>query len=67
MRNAKTRNAAAAVINDAELAAIRTALATQRSVDRNYAVKLTDVSGTVCARVEKIIYLRRRELSSTRS
>jgi acyl-coenzyme A thioesterase PaaI-like protein len=55
------------VINDAELAAIRTALDTQRSVDRNYLVELTDASGTVCARVEKIIYIRRRELSSTRS
>lgn len=48
------------VIDDAELAAIRTALDTQRSVDRNYVVELTDASGTVCARVEKIIYIRRR-------
>src|SRR5437660_12676072 len=49
------------VINDAELAAIRTALDTQRSVDRTYVVELTDASGTVCATVEKIIYIRRRE------
>jgi acyl-coenzyme A thioesterase PaaI-like protein len=49
------------VIDDAELAAIRTALDTHRSVDRNYVVELTDASGTVYARVEKIIYLRRRE------
>ena len=55
------------VINDAELAAIRTALDTPRSVDRTYVVELTDASGTVCARVEKIIYIRRRELSLTRS
>jgi acyl-coenzyme A thioesterase PaaI-like protein len=52
------------VIADAELAAIRSALDTQRSVDRNYVVELTDASGTACARVEKIIYIRRREQKS---
>jgi acyl-coenzyme A thioesterase PaaI-like protein len=52
------------VIDDAELAAIRAALNTQPSVDRNYVVELKDAAGTVCARVEKIIYIRRREQKS---
>jgi len=54
------------VIDDAELASIRAALDTQRSVDRSDVVELTDGKGTVCARVEKIIYIR-RESTSTRS
>jgi acyl-coenzyme A thioesterase PaaI-like protein len=49
------------VIDEEELAAIRAALDTQRSVDRNYVAEWTDTSGTVCARIEKIIYIRRRE------
>ncbi len=49
------------VIGDDELAAIRLALASQRSVDRAYVVELVDGSGTVCATVEKIIYIRRRD------
>jgi acyl-coenzyme A thioesterase PaaI-like protein len=53
------------VIGDEELVAIRAALGTQRSIDRNYVVELTDASGTVCARVEKIIYIRRRETRTT--
>ncbi len=48
-------------IGDGELAAIRSALASQRSVDRTYVVELVDGSGTVCATVEKIIYIRRRD------
>jgi acyl-coenzyme A thioesterase PaaI-like protein len=55
------------VIGDEELAAIRAALDTQRSVDRNYLVELVDASGAVCAQVEKIIYIRRREQKSTES
>ncbi len=55
------------VIDDAELAAIRAALDTQRSVDRNYVVDLMDSKGTVCARVEKTIYIRRRESTPTKS
>jgi acyl-coenzyme A thioesterase PaaI-like protein len=52
------------VIGDDELTAIRTALATQRSVELTYLVELLDGSGTVCARVEKLIYIRRREAKS---
>jgi acyl-coenzyme A thioesterase PaaI-like protein len=48
------------VVNDEELAAIRTALQSQRSVDRTYTVELTDPSGTICATVEKLIYIRKR-------
>lgn len=48
------------VVTDDELAAIRTALETQRSVVRSYSIDLADSSGTVCATVEKLIYIRRR-------
>jgi Domain of unknown function (DUF4442) len=47
-------------ITDEELAAIRTGLESQRSVDRTYFVELVDRSGTTCATVEKIIYIRKR-------
>ncbi|HET7150158.1 MAG TPA: DUF4442 domain-containing protein [Candidatus Acidoferrum sp.] len=53
------------VVCDDELAAIRTALETQRSMDRSYTVELKDGEGNVCATVEKIIYIRRREPKST--
>ena len=48
------------IVTDDELAAIRSALETQRSLDRKYTVDLVAASGTVCATVEKIIYIRRR-------
>ena len=49
------------LVSDEELGAVRAALESQRSIDRNYAVDLVDGSGTVCATIEKIIYIRRRE------
>jgi len=49
------------VVNDEELAAIRTALASNRPVDRTYLVELVGDSGVVCATIEKVIYIRRRE------
>lgn len=49
------------VVNDQELAAIRAALETQRSVDRTYTIELKDGAGNICATVEKVIYIRRRE------
>jgi len=52
------------LVNDAELAAIRAALSTQRSLDRSYTIELKDGAGTVCATVEKLIYIRRREPKS---
>jgi len=48
-------------VSDEELVAIRAALETKRSVDRTYLVELVDGSGTVCATIEKVIYIRRRE------
>jgi acyl-coenzyme A thioesterase PaaI-like protein len=47
-------------VTDEELAAIRAELESQRSVDRTYRVELVDRSGTICATVEKIIYIRKR-------
>lgn len=54
-------------IGDEELVAIRAALTTQRSIERNYLVELKDGSGTVCASVEKLIYIRRRDEKSADS
>ncbi|ACL66909.1 conserved hypothetical protein [Anaeromyxobacter dehalogenans 2CP-1] len=53
--------AARFTLEEAELDAIRAALRTERSVDRSYAVELTDATGTPHARVEKLLYVRRRE------
>src|SRR6266481_8685589 len=52
------------VVTDEELVAIRTALETQRSIDRTYLIELKDSSGTVCATVEKLIYIRKRDRST---
>ncbi|HEY6943637.1 MAG TPA: DUF4442 domain-containing protein [Candidatus Acidoferrum sp.] len=49
------------VVNDEEVAAIQAALETQRSVDRTYTIELKDGTGNICATVEKVIYIRRRE------
>ena len=54
-------------VKDDELAAIRSALDSQRSVDRTYVINLADRSGTVCAIVEKLIYIRRREPQSPKN
>jgi len=48
------------IVDDEELAAIRAALETQRSTDRTYSIELKDSAGSVCATVEKLIYIRRR-------
>jgi acyl-coenzyme A thioesterase PaaI-like protein len=48
------------LVSDEELAAIRSALESQRSVDRTYTVELVDSAGVVCASIEKILYIRRR-------
>jgi hypothetical protein len=47
-------------VAEEELGAIRTALESQRAIERTYAVDLTDSSGAVCATVEKVIYIRKR-------
>jgi hypothetical protein len=48
-------------LDDAELAAIRAALETERSVERTYPVALTDADGVVHAEIEKVIHIRKRE------
>ena len=52
-------------IDDAELDAIRTATTNGEPVDRSYNVDLVDAEGAVYASVEKIIYVRRREVSKS--
>jgi hypothetical protein len=47
-------------IDDAELDAIRAATAAGESVDRTYNVDLIDAEGTVCASIEKVIYVRKK-------
>ena len=48
------------LLEDTELEAIRSALATDESVERAYTVELVDGEGTVHAVVDKVIYIRRR-------
>jgi acyl-coenzyme A thioesterase PaaI-like protein len=48
-------------IDGAELDAIRAATASGEPVDRLYHVELADAAGAVHARVEKVIYIRRKE------
>jgi len=48
-------------LDEAELDAIKSALANQRSVDRTYRIELTDAVGTVHASVEKVIYIARKK------
>lgn len=48
-------------IDESELEDIRAATRDGAAVDRTYNVDLVDAEGAVCARVEKIIYVRRRE------
>ena len=48
-------------LDEAELDAIRAALATARSIDRVYGVELVDGRGRACARVEKTIYVARKD------
>ncbi len=47
-------------LEEAEISGIRSALESERSIDRAYAVDLVDGGGTVCARVDKLLYVRRR-------
>lgn len=47
-------------IDDAELAEIRRLLETETKIDRTYDVTLADAEGTVHARMEKVVQVRRR-------
>lgn len=51
-------------LDQGELEAIRSALASERSVDRVYAVDLVDRQGVVCARVEKTLYVRKADAAA---
>jgi acyl-coenzyme A thioesterase PaaI-like protein len=53
-------------VTDAELDAICAALEKQRSVDRTYTIDFTDSLGAVCATIEKVIYIRRKESAASR-
>ncbi|HET9596073.1 MAG TPA: DUF4442 domain-containing protein [Anaeromyxobacteraceae bacterium] len=48
-------------IGEDELDAIRSELAGARSLERTYAIELVEPAGKVCARVEKVVYVRRKE------
>jgi len=50
-------------IDAAETDAIRVALREARSIDRIYRVDLSDAEGTVCAEVEKTLYIARTDAS----
>src|SRR5579885_516411 len=47
-------------LDDAELAEIRGAVETARSLDRIYTVELKDAQGVVHATIEKTLYIRRK-------
>jgi hypothetical protein len=47
-------------LNDAELEAIRTELATSPKTDRTYLVQLVDAAGIVHAEVEKVVQIRKK-------
>jgi acyl-coenzyme A thioesterase PaaI-like protein len=47
-------------LDDAEIGAITTVLAERRSVDRTYTVELVDAGGSVCATVDKVVFIRRK-------
>ncbi|MFL5382443.1 MAG: DUF4442 domain-containing protein [Longimicrobiaceae bacterium] len=48
-------------IDDAELDAIRAALAEARAIDRTYTIHLVDAQGVLHAEVEKVIHIRKRK------
>jgi hypothetical protein len=48
-------------LDEAELDAIREALAAAPTVDRTYAVELADRAGEVHATIEKVIHIRRKD------
>ena len=63
-RPGRTTLRARFLLDDAELDAIRAALADTAAVDRTYTVELADAEGVVHAVVEKIIHVRRKKPSA---
>jgi hypothetical protein len=53
------------LLSDEELAAIRKDLEAEPKIDRTYLIDLTDGAGAVCATVEKIVNIRRRDAVKT--
>jgi acyl-coenzyme A thioesterase PaaI-like protein len=49
------------VLDESEVAAIRTELESKKSIERVYAVELVDDQGVPHARIEKTLYFRRKE------
>jgi len=49
------------LLEEAEIAAIKAAVASAPSVDRAYKVELTDAEGTVHAIIEKVVYIARKK------
>jgi acyl-coenzyme A thioesterase PaaI-like protein len=47
-------------LSDDEVASIRAELTNQHSLDRHYTVELVDVDGNICAKVNKTIYIRKK-------
>jgi acyl-coenzyme A thioesterase PaaI-like protein len=60
LKPGRTTLAARITIDEAELAAIRGALESARSVDRSYRLALVDAAGVPHAEVDKTVYVRRR-------
>jgi hypothetical protein len=50
------------VITDEEISAIQTALTAAPSVERIYLVELVDTEGVVHASIEKMVYIRKKEM-----
>ncbi len=53
------------IISEQETSAIREALESSKSIDRNYEIELVDQAGEVCATISKVIYIRRKGGRST--
>jgi uncharacterized protein DUF4442 len=51
------------VITDEEISAIQTALTAAPSVERIYPVELVDTEGVVHASIEKMVYIRKKEMN----
>jgi acyl-coenzyme A thioesterase PaaI-like protein len=63
VRPGRTRLHARFRVPDEEIAAIQSALDREQSTNRTYSVELVDEHGQVCARVEKVLYIRRDQVS----
>lgn len=48
-------------ISDEEIETIKKLLETSVSIDRYYLVEMIDESGTVCASIEKTVYIKKKE------